>query len=470
MIRSAPSLGHHVRRRATALRKAWRLLRQPIPTEKKSLLTSRWESLDRRWRILTQGYGRQATGCGATIGIHPRCDFACEGCYLGREANRIPRRPRDEIFRQLEALRAFLGPKGNVQITDGEVTLLPVEDLVAVLKKARELDLLPMVMTHGDSFRRRPGLLERLVADGGMTEVSIHVDTTQRGRLGYKGRTDEIALMPLREEFATMIRAARKATGVELRAAMTMTVTRDNLDGVPPVVVWCLRNRDVFGLISLLPLAHVGRTRDALLGVTTEELWSRIGGALRPYGFENREAARFLFGHPDCSRVELMIVYERAGDAPRIASVLPSLDEALLADFHARGLGGINFRDDSAIERVCRALGVAARHPSWVTGPARRWLVSLLHRFGTSALRLAWDLARGRARIGGFSIVSHHFMSRDEVASPIGRERLAACVFRVPVNGRMVSMCEINATGVREAFYAGRADERGVTSRACRPS
>ena len=67
--------------------------------------------------------------------------------------------------------------------------------------------------------------------------------------------------------------------------------------------------------------------------------------------------------------------------------------------------------------------------------------------------------ARGRVRINGFSVVSHHFMSREELASPIGQERLASCAFKVPVDGRMVSMCEVNAAGVREAFYAGRATE-----------
>ena len=31
----------------------------------------------------------------------------------------------------------------------------------------------------------------------------------------------------------------------------------------------------------------------------------------------------------------------------------------------------------------------------------------------------------------------------------MGRERLDACAFKVPVDGRMVSMCEMNATGLR---------------------
>jgi hypothetical protein len=57
-------------------------------------------------------------------------------------------------------------------------------------------------------------------------------------------------------------------------------------------------------------------------------------------------------------------------------------------------------------------------------------------------------------RIGGFSVVSHHFMSPEELRTERGQERLDACLFRVPVGGEMVSMCRVNAGGVREAEYA----------------
>jgi len=68
---------------------ALRLLREPVPHEKQRLMRERWASLDLRWRAASQGLGQQATGCGATIGIHPRCDFACTGCYLGGAASVI---------------------------------------------------------------------------------------------------------------------------------------------------------------------------------------------------------------------------------------------------------------------------------------------------------------------------------------------------------------------------------------------
>ena len=55
-------------------------------------------------------------------------------------------------------------------------------------------------------------------------------------------------------------------------------------------------------------------------------------------------------------------------------------------------------------------------------------------------------------------------MSPAELTTPVGQERLAACVFRLPVNGEMVPMCRVNAGGVREKFYEeiSSAGERNV--------
>ncbi len=71
-----------------------------------------------------------------------------------------------------------------------------------------------------------------------------------------------------------MIRAARRNTGRPLRAAMTLTVTEQNLSAVAGVVRWLIRNRDAFSLVSFQPLAKVGRTRKSLAAVDAD---SRCG-------------------------------------------------------------------------------------------------------------------------------------------------------------------------------------------------
>ncbi len=455
------------------LARALGLLVEPVPAEKRRLLAARWAELDPRWREPLQGFGRQTTGCGATLGVSPRCDFDCRGCYLGRDANSVPPAPWPEVRRQLENLRRHLGPKGNLQITDGEVTLLPESHLLRIVAEARRLGLIPMLMTHGETLRRRPELLERLV-DAGLTEISIHVDSLQRGRRdAYREAATESELEPLRDEFAERVREVRRRTGTRLRAATTLTVARDNLDEVPGVVEGAVRRRDAFGLISFQPLARVGRTRAELRGVAADELWSRIGGALRRFGFDAAARSPLRLGHPDCTRVEPTLVLERRRGAPWIVPVVrpgrPE-DREIAARFLESPLAGLAFRDDPPRERFLRVCGALASSPSFLLVEVAAWIRERAAELGTSPAALVFDLLRGELRADSFQIVSHHFMSPAETDSSRGRERLAACVFRVAVDGEMVPMCEANARGVRDAFYSRLLDSgSAATTSSARP-
>jgi hypothetical protein len=443
----------------SSLARAWELLRDPATPEKRRLLAERWAELSPALRLPGQGLGQKATGCGATVGIKPRCDFACTGCYLGSEANRIPALPKEAIYRQLDELRQYLGPKSNVQITDGEVTLLPVEELAAILRYAKGIGVIPMVMTHGDRFRLQPGLLERLMVEGGLTEVSIHVDTTQRGRAGWKTPpATERELHPLRDELAGIVRQARKTTGLPLRAATTMTITRDNLPGVADVVGWTIANPDAVSLISFQPLAQVGRTQKELRGVTATELWDEISRGVEPFGVTLSNAEPMHFGHPECTRFVPLLALERPGEGePRLFQMIRDRPEdvAVMEGFFEHGLGGAAFRDDSGLEKVARGAGMVSRAPGWMLGPVRRWAAARVREeAGTTLGRLLWDAARGRLRVDGLTLTSHHFMSPDELLTEVGKERLSACVFRLPVKGEMIPMCQMNAGGVRERLYA----------------
>ncbi len=433
------------------------LFRDPATAEKRAILEERWAGLDPALRLPGQGLGQKATGCGATIGIQPRCDFACTGCYLGREANDVPAMSTAAVLRQLDELRRWLGPKSNVQVTDGEVTLRPVEELTEILRYARSIGIVPMVMTHGDNLRRRPGLLERLMTEGGLTEVSIHIDITQRGRDGYKAPKSELELMPLRDEFAAMIREARRRTGRPLRAAMTLTVTQDNLPQIADVVRWLVRNRDAFGLVSFQPLAQVGRTRKSQRGVTATDLWREVGRATSDFGLPLHGAGPMHFGHTECTRFVPLLALERPGEEPRLFQGIRDEPEdvAVMSEFFAHGLGGMAFRDDLPLEKAARFLGMVRTAPGWMFGRVRRWIDARARaEAGMPLSRLVLDGLRGRLRIDGLTLTSHHFMSPQELQTPVGQERLAACVFRLPYKGEMVPMCQMNADGVREQFYA----------------
>jgi len=447
------------------------ILRRPVPSETRQVLAAARRRAGDWAAIPGQMYGLQFAGCGATLGAMPRCDFACTGCYLGAGANRVPAAPLAELEGQMRVLRERIGPWGNLQITDGEITLRPAEDLVALLKMARRLELLPMLMSHGDTFRRRPELLARLVEEGGLREVSIHIDTTQRGRSGFRfhpGLCEE-DLDPLRDEFAAMLREVRRRTGVKLNAAMSVTVTPENLAGVPAIVRWCLKNPDAFRVLSCQPVAPVGRTQAGLGGgIGREALWERIAEGIGPGDGapgppegardprELLERGRLVFGHPDCNRIVMGLVARSHGAAPRFHPLLLRGDprsEGIARGFLERW-GGVNFRADTRAEALARAAGMFLRTPGFFLTRLPPYLAGWLRRLEPrQPLRFLAALAAGRRRLDLFTVMSHHFMGPAELATPRGRERAALCVFQVARGEELVSMCEVNAGGLRDRYY-----------------
>lgn len=444
----------------TSPRSLLRIARQPVPPETRQLLDAAWARLPPSLRTPNQFLGRHYAGCGATIGAMPRCDFACRGCYLGEAANQVPAASLAEVMGQLRVLRAWLGHGGNLQLTDGEVLLRPETEVIALIREARAMGLVPMLMTHGDGFRRRPGLLERLMTEGGLTEVSIHVDTTQRGRLGdeYRNAMAEEDLMPLREEFAGLIRSARRRTGHRLEVATTLTVTRDNLAGVPAVIRWIVANADAFKMISFQPLSQVGRTEAGLVGVGVAELWSAIADGLGDAapGGGGLDVHQGWLGHPGCSRFVQGLVVSQTGGPPAFRPLLETGipgEKQALAGWLER-FGGLTFRLDTRAEALARLAGILTTAPTLVIGRVLPFLVRLATRLDRAhPARFVGRWLSGRARVDYLNIVSHHFMSRPELSTPSGQERLAACVFKVPIGGQLVSMCEANALGLRDRYY-----------------
>ena len=450
------------------LNSLYRIFRNPVSQEAQDDLARASGRVPEEFRAPWQLLGLSSNGCGATIGAMPRCDFACTGCYLGAGANHVPPLSVEEVKDQMRRLRPWLGERGNLQLTDGEVILRPVEEVIELLRYARQVGLIPMLMTHGDAFRRRPGLLERLMVEGEMDELGIHIDTTQRGRSGaaYKHARREEELMPLRDEFAQLCRRAKKQTRRPLRVATTMTVTADNLESIPAVLRWMKRNADVFRMISFQPVAQVGRTENAIGGVHRDELWARIAEGLAPADVDAHQLldAQMWMGHPDCNRILTGVIATDADSQPKFLPVRRpgnATDERIIDTFLAR-FGRVTFRGDSATERCARLLGLLRRAPGFALTNLLPYTGYWLRRFDPHRPgRFVFRLVTGRATVRQLTIVSHHFMNRAEVESPRGKERLNLCVFRVPIGDRLVSMCEVNTLGVRERFYAGEEQLAG---------
>jgi len=152
-----------------------------------------------------------------------------------------------------------------------------------------------------------------------------------------------------------------------------------------------------------------------------------------------------------------LVALAHPGEEPRLFQGIRDTPEdvAVMEEFFAKGLGGVAFRDDHPLEKVARFLGMVRTAPGWMLGRARRWVDGRSrNEAGIPLSRLLLDSFRGRLRLDGITLTSHHFMSPQELQTPVGRGRLAACVFRLPYKGEMVPMCQMNADGVRERFYS----------------
>src|SRR3954447_26968795 len=221
---------------------------------------------------------------------------------------------------------------------------------------------------------------------------------------------------------------------------MTLTVTQDNLPQVADVVRWLVRHRDAFSLVSFQPLAQVGRTRKSQRGVTATDLWREVSRGTEEFGLPIHGAGPMHFGHADCTRFVPLVVLQRGEEEPRLFRGIRDEPEdvEVMKEFFALGLGGVAFRDDDPLEKVARFLGMLRTAPGWMLGRVRRWIDARSRaEAGMPLSRLLFEGLRGRLRIDSFTLTSHHFMSPAEVRTPVGQERLAACVFRLPYNGEM---------------------------------
>lgn len=427
----------------------------------RAALPARVRALRHQW------LGTVSVGCAATWGVHERCDFSCTACYLTAHANETPPLPFEQVRAQLDTIRREKGPGANTQITAGEVTLLPVGELVRIVRHARAIGLDPMVMTHGQTFVRDRSYLPTLMREGGLRKIAVHIDATQRGRAGVPSRPQERDLMPVREELAEIVRDARRTTGLPLHADHTVTVTRENIGALSDVIRWTVRNADVFRALGLLPVASVGRTRGHE-GVEREEIDAAIAAALG----RSITPSTFEMGHPDC-HTQALFWAVRAGERLEVVEARRGgrrLDDLFFDDLARGAFRGFHLDDASPLEAWGRIFGLFLRQPRY----AATWPLFSAYRVADghvgSALRFLRARSRGQAAsVRPFALIVHQFMRPEELATERGKERLSACTFKVPVGDALVSMCEVNATPLREQLVRG-VREQLVPLRARRPA
>lgn len=413
------------------------------------------------------------THCGFTTGAS-YCSFHCTHCYLPKEANQIPIPSFAQMKEQIDANRRFQGPGAGLQITGGDVADAywrsnRQSELVVIVRYAVEVGLVPMLMTHGQTLLEHPEFLERLVVEGGLRQMAVHIDTTQAGRAGYpiNRLTSEADLHPVREAFTQLAARVRERTGLPFELSHNCTVTERNIGSVAEVVRWFLENparSKIWRILSFQPEANTGRTIFSEHPVTPAIAWQEIcRGIGRPI-----DGSAYIGGHPDCNQGASLLIAERTN---RLLPLLPTdAKTSQLFTEVLEKLGAIStMTTDGDAETggsliAFRTAGALLRYP----GLAARilWRLGWLLLTGAIPTEFAVALATGRAHT--INIGTHNFMDAAQVANapndPVVQARLDACVFKGAVKNRAsgaweaVPMCAMNQSRWSE-LYSDRLAE-----------
>lgn len=184
-----------------------------------------------------QYLGRQASiGCVA-LEITQHCNLDCTLCYLSEHSEHVRDLPMAELWRRLEQIRAHFGVGTVVQMTGGESTLRHRRELVAIVRRTRELGLLPALLTNGIKASR--ALLVEL-AEAGLNDVAFHVDLTQQ----RQGFTTEKGLNTLRAEYI------ERGHGLPINVMFNTTVYHGNVAEIPALVQFFIQHAAEVSLAS----------------------------------------------------------------------------------------------------------------------------------------------------------------------------------------------------------------------------
>jgi 7,8-dihydro-6-hydroxymethylpterin dimethyltransferase len=369
--------------------------------------SGQWDAsqfMGRRWPI----------GCVA-LEITQRCNLDCTACYLSEHAEAVKDVPLAELFRRIDMIFEHYGAGTGVQVTGGDPTLRKKDELIQIVGRIAAKGMRPALFTNG--IRAKRELLKEL-ADAGLVDVAFHVDMTQERR----GFESEASLNAIRQDYI------ERARGLPIAVMFNTTVTDQNVDQIPEVAAFFVRNSDVVRLASFQLQADTGRgtlsrRSDSL---TMKSLQSQIeSGASTSISFNTAH-----IGHSRCNRYAMTFVTN--------GQAYNALDDVGLFQSALAGTARRSFdRRNKANAVRSFLIGLLARPSLW------RGVVAWIAR----KLWLAkHDLIASRGRVHKLSFFIHNFMD----ACSLEKQRIDACSFMVATQAGPISMCLHNAK--RDAF------------------
>jgi hypothetical protein len=178
---------------------------------------------------------------GGWVDVTDSCNLSCPQCFRRMIEGH---RPLQDVLADIEACQAMRNCD-DMKISGGEPLTYP--HLLEVVRFIAQKGMKPFLMTNGVGLDLS---LVRELAQVGLARFNFHIDSGQN-RPGWEGRT-EAQLNELRQTYAEMV-ASVKGIG----CGFNVTVTRANLDSIPDVVGWAVRNIRMVHHITLIALRGI---------------------------------------------------------------------------------------------------------------------------------------------------------------------------------------------------------------------
>ncbi len=357
-----------------------------------------------------QVLGRRASiGCVA-LEITQRCNLDCSLCYLSEHSEEVKDLPIEEIYRRIDEIKNHFGAGTDVQITGGDPTMRDRKELVAIVKRVRDIGMRPTLMTNGLKASR--DLIEELISVG-LNDIAFHMDLTFE-LPGYKTEMD---LNKLR------LRYIDKVRGLPIAVIFNTTVHKANFNEIPDLIRFFRKHSDVVGMASFQLQADTGRgelrKRDEVISLeTVRQQISK--GAETKISWDT-----VMIGHPKCHKIGITLscngnLYDLNYDPQFFNEFLEQFQHVILDRKNPR----------KVVLTLMKELG---QRPEWILKAGKH--------FGRMLWEMRRDLIPGKGKINKLSFFVQNFMD----ASALDEERVHACSFMVMTGQGPVSMCAHNA-------------------------
>jgi hypothetical protein len=206
---------------------------------------------------------------GGWVEVTDACNMFCPGCYRQRVEGH---RRLEDVLEDIRACQE-LTRCDCMKISGGEPLIYPyILDVVDFISKN---GMKPLILTNGLGLDIK---FARELEKAGLKRINFHIDKAQN-RPGCEGKR-ESELNVLRQHYADLIGEIKG-----ISCGFNLTVSRSNLDEIPDVIEWGLRNIHKVGHISFIALRGICVSDDTVFFANGRQL----DPVAVPNRFENPE-------------------------------------------------------------------------------------------------------------------------------------------------------------------------------------